>query len=98
MIRLPLVPKSTPESGLVRPTGEALPLFYMNDYSRIGLWVSDCASAARILQDRFTLERGPEVAELLVDGWPGIVDAMNLLSEAGIACGVSDIVDQVYQG
>ena len=98
MIRLPLVPKAAPEAGLVRPTGESLPLFYMGDYSRMGLWVSDCSSAERLLQERFTLVRGLDVTELLVDGFPGVADAIGLLDAAGIECGVGDIVDQLYQG
>jgi hypothetical protein len=96
MIRLPLVQKSVLEGGVVHSS--ALPVFYMNDYSRMGLWVSDCAAAIALLQDGFTLAAGPGTPEIVVDDSAAVSALVGNLRAAGIECGLSDVVDQLYQG
>jgi hypothetical protein len=100
MVRLPIVPKTerTPGSDSLTANGVELPLFYMSDFSVMGLWVSDCKSAIRILQERFPITMGAYHAEIFVDGTPGIIEVVETLKSAGIDSGVGDIVDQVYQG
>jgi hypothetical protein len=70
----------------------------MSDFSVMGLWVSDCVRAVRILRERFSITTGVHHSEIWVDGTPGIIDVIEILKSSGIDCGVSDIVDQVYQG
>jgi hypothetical protein len=96
MIRLPLVQRSMLESSVVHAGG--LPVFYMNDYSRMGLWVSDCAAAMELLRDEFTLSGGPGTPEIVLDGSTAIWALVGKLRAAGIDCGFGDVVDQLYQG
>lgn len=96
MIRLPLVQKSVLEAGVVHSS--ALPLFYMNDYSRVGLWVSDCGAAVELLQDGVTPAGGHGAFEISVDGITAVFALVDKLRAAGIDCGIGDVVDQLYQG
>ena len=100
MVRLPIVPKSERPEENVRDAlnGIDLPLFYMSDFSVMGLWVSDCGEAVRILRDRFPITSGPHLSEVMIDGTPGIIEVVEALKSSGIDCGTSDIVGQVYQG
>jgi hypothetical protein len=100
MVRLPIVPKTarTPGSSSIDGIEVELPLFYMSDFSVMGLWVSDCGRAVRILQERFPITTGGCHPEILVDGTHGIIEVVETLKSAGIDSRVGDIVDQVYQG
>jgi hypothetical protein len=100
MVRLPIVPKSERPEENVRDALNAIDLllFYMSDFSVMGLWVSDCGEAVRILQDRFPITGGPHFSEVLIDGTPGIIEVVEALKSSGPDCGISDIVSQVYQG
>lgn len=100
MVRLPIVPKSERHEGNVRDelSGIELPLFYMSDFSVMGLWVSDCAEAVRILRKRFPITSGTHLSEVMIDGPPGIFEVIEALKSSGIECGISDMVGQVYQG
>ena len=100
MVRLPIVPKSERSEENIRDAlnGIDLPLFYMFDFSVMGLWVSDCGEAVRILQDRFPITSGPHLSEVMIDGTPGIIEVVEVLKSSGIDCGISDMVGQVYQG
>lgn len=96
MICLPLVQRSVPESGVVH--SNELPVFYMNDYSRMGLWVSDCAAAIELLQDRVAPAGRTGAPEIRVDGSAAVSALVDTLRAAGIECGFGDVVDQLYQG
>ena len=100
MVRLPIFPKL--EGNHINSLNQApsfeLPLFYMSDWSMVGLVVSDCDRAVRVLDNRFPLIRGLQGTEVLADGVRGFVDIIDALKTAGIECGVSDVVSQIYQG
>ncbi len=96
MIRLPLVQRSVLECGVVHAGG--LPVFYMNDYSRMGLWVSDCAAAIELLRDEFAVTGGPGIPEVVLNGSTAVSALVGKLRAAGIDCGFGDVVDQLYQG
>lgn len=100
MVRLPIVPKieRNSASSILAANGVDLPLFYMSDFSVMGLWVSDCGRAVRILQEQFPITTSGYHSEILVDGTSGIMEVIETLKSTGIDSGVSDIVDQVYQG
>jgi len=100
MVRLPIVPKSERPEDNVRDdlNGIDFPLFYMSDFSVMGLWVSDCGQAVRILRERFPITGGPNHSAVMIDGTPGIIEVVETLKSSGIDCGISDIVGQVYQG
>jgi hypothetical protein len=100
MIRLPIIPKTGVEDlgGSPVPCAFELPLNYMSDFSVMGLVVSDCEQAVRVLEERYTVIRGPHGTEVLTDGTPGIGDIIQALGSCGIESGISDIVGQVYQG
>ena len=76
-----------------------LPEFYMNDYSVLGLLVASLDRAHQVLTDKdFAVDKKAEHLEVDVHRADQLSEIVNLLSQNGIDCGVSDIVDQVYQG
>ncbi len=100
MLRLPIVPQKPEihDRDEIESIPFDLPLRYMSDFSVLGLWVSDCEAAVRVLKERFFVAVSPDHAEIMVDGAPGVLDAVETLRSAGIESGVSDIVDGLYQG
>ena len=76
-----------------------LPDFYMEDYSVLGLLVANLNRAHQVLADRnIAVHKKSDYLEVNFDSADQIAEIVNLLSQNGIDCGLSDIVDQVYQG
>ncbi len=98
---MPILPK--PDSrGPIRAAGampEPLPTFYMNDYSVMGLRVSDCAATFKLLEaHRYAVtdrqgSRGVAIAS--AREVPQIID---LLAKNGVNGEMADIAEQIYQG
>jgi ribose 5-phosphate isomerase len=80
-------------------SNDDLPVFYMSDYSVLGLKVDSLDRAQRVLSgNKFMVVDKSDHLEITIDGadqMPAIVD---LLNQNGLNCALSDIVDQVYQG
>jgi hypothetical protein len=75
------------------------PLFYMNDFSRLGLVVSRLDEAVSALRSSgYTVvddERGSLIA---VDGRGQMAAVVQALNARAIACETADLVSCVYQG
>ena len=91
-------------SGAVEGNGphlrsERLPLFYMNDYSRLGLRVASCEDARRVLaENRFRVVDDDEGSHVALANAAEVQSAVALLNRRGVACDVADLADQLYQG
>ncbi len=77
----------------------SLPLFYMNDYSVLGLVVSDLDITYQVLADQnLAIERQADHLEISIERPGQMPEIIKLLNRHGINCGISDIADQIYQG
>ena len=80
-------------------SNDDLPDFYMADYSLLGLFVANLGRAHQVLEDKdFAVHKKSDHLEVNVDSAAQMSEIVNLLSQNGIDCGITDIVDQVYQG
>jgi hypothetical protein len=106
MWKVPILAKKSPEEEMekgslsgVHVCSRPLPLFYMSDYSVLGLKVHPLEEALRIIGERgFFLEEqgcGPEV---ILDDPSFLVNLMDTLREAGVSYEIADLIGGVYQG
>lgn len=80
-------------------SNDALPIFYMSDYTVLGLLVAELDRAHQVLTDHeFAVADKSDHLEVSIDAAGQIHEIASLLNQKGIDCGVSDIIDQVYQG
>jgi hypothetical protein len=80
-------------------TNDDLPEFYMSDYSVLGLKVVNLDRTYRVLTDKdFAVNKKSEHLEVNIDNAAQVAEIVGLLSQSGIDCGITDIVDQLYQG
>jgi hypothetical protein len=90
----------TPMTGCGGIEGDGqLPIFYMNDYSKMGLRVDRLDDARMLLQNQsFAITE--TVAGIRVEiSSPGrIPEICRMLQAHGIACSITDLVESVYQG
>jgi hypothetical protein len=78
---------------------DALPAFYMSDYSVLGLKVASLERAQRALSEKnFIVVQKSDHLEVTIDGADQLHTIVNQLNQIGLDCTVADIVDQVYQG
>jgi hypothetical protein len=78
---------------------EALPLFYMNDYSRLGLRVDACDTARRILaENRSGVVQDDGGWQVTLDSAADVRSVVALLNTRGVACDIADLAGQMYQG
>ncbi len=101
MVKLPLLPidEKLVASQPHRQAGRPLPVFYMSDYSVLGLKVGNFEETIRILEDhKFSLINKSEGFEVIIDDAAQVHRVCQILRNRGIECGLTDIVDQVYQG
>ena len=100
MTILPLISKEGPHHGRWRHTRrDRLPVFYMNDFSKMGLRVHPCDEALRVLEEnRYELIRDNDGFHVAIDGAAQVPTVMQLLNGHGVHCEIADVVDQVYQG
>ncbi|MGD9948727.1 MAG: hypothetical protein AB7U29_09635 [Desulfobulbus sp.] len=75
------------------------PLFYMNDFSQLGLVVSHLSQALAVLHaDGFTVheEEDGSLVEIIDKGQ--LSGILQTLAEHNLSCEMSDVVSCVYQG
>jgi hypothetical protein len=76
-----------------------LPVFYMADYSVLGLLVGSLDRASQFLEDKdYTVHKKSDYFEVAIDRADQMSKIVNLLNQNGIDCSIADIVDQLYQG
>jgi hypothetical protein len=71
----------------------------MNDYSLLGLLVSDLDLAYQVLAaQHLAVERKDGYLEISIDRPGQMLEIVSLLDRNGISSGITDIADQIYQG
>ena len=76
-----------------------LPAFYMNDFSVMGLRVSDCTATFALLASHgYALRHRQGCRGVAIRTAAEIRPIIELLAENGIGGEMADLVDQVYQG
>lgn len=75
------------------------PVFYMNDFSRLGLRVSriDQAMSALRAEGYETLVDG-RFAAVTITGYDQVAAILNILTEYAVAAETADLISCVYQG
>ncbi len=77
----------------------SLPLFYMNDFSVLGLLVSDLDITYKLLVNQnLAIERKADHIAISIERPGQMSKIVNLLDRNGIHCEITDIADQIYQG
>ena len=77
----------------------ALPLFYMSDYSIMGLRVSKYHETISMLEElNYRLDKGSTGVELVTDNLGQLEQVIRFLRDNRIQCDLSDTVTQIYQG
>lgn len=80
-------------------SNDALPDFYMSDYSVLGLLVANLNQALKVLEEHtFEVIHASDHLQVRIDRADQMYEIVYLLDQSGIDCGVADIIDQVYQG
>ena len=98
MKTLPIAPKASIK-GVDLFNCSDLPLFYMNDYSKVGLQVSSYEDALNILKrHHYMVSECLSWAELAIHKTNDIPEVVQLLSDNGIECQMADLVTCIYQG
>lgn len=92
MSLLPIMEKGKPMAGHVD-----WPLFYMNDFSRLGLVVTELALAVAVLEANGyrVLDNG---RALQVDNADHLASVFTVLSAQQVQFELSDLISCVYQG
>ena len=76
-----------------------LPVFYMEDYTVLGLRVANLGAAIRLLEKKgIALLKESGYIELFVDQRDQIPHIIQLLQANGISCDITDLIEHVYQG
>ncbi len=97
MPRLPIV--SNESNASICLPNSSLPAFYMEDYTVLGLRVSNLGAAVRLLEKNgIALINKNEYIELSVEKSEQIPHVIQLLKANHISCDIADIVEHVYQG
>ena len=87
------------DAGTAATPSVPLPVFYMNDYSVMGLRVSDCDAALELLAaHRYAVSRRHGCHGVVVGPPEDIRAIAALLAENGLGGEMADIVTQIYQG
>jgi hypothetical protein len=98
MKTLPIVPKASIDRGELLNCSE-LPLFYMNDYSKVGLQVSPYEEALSVLRrHQYMVSENLSWANLTIRNIDDIPAVVQLLSNHGIDSQMTDVVTAIYQG
>jgi len=100
MVTLPLIPMGGPPHGHGGHTRRAcLPVFYMNDFSRLGLRVRSCDAALSVLAaNSYGVVQDEDGSHVTLDGTAQVQALVQLLKGHGIDCEIADVADQIYQG
>ena len=92
--------KAHGQTGQDCPITRPLPIFYMSDYSVLGLLVDRLDEAVRVLaENRFPVlqEAGGDLEVVLTDP-DHLRKMMQVLTGKGIGCEIADVVSGIYQG
>lgn len=76
-----------------------LPLFYMSDFSIVGLRVSPYDKAVKVLgkqKNRLVIDHTG--VKLVIDNFDGLKETIRGLQADSIRCDLSDITVEIYQG
>ncbi len=75
------------------------PLFYMNDFSRLGLVVSHLAEALNVLKHGgFTVHEVDDMASVDVAEHRQVLGIVGMLRQHGLSCELTDTISCAYQG
>ena len=74
------------------------PMFYMNDFSRLGLVVSRLAEAVAVLRTAGFAVMAEEMAAVEIADQGQLPRVLELLGAHGHSCEMSDLISCVYQG
>ena len=76
-----------------------LPIFYMSDYSVLGLLVDKLEEAVEVLgRNHISLTEDAGDLEVAVDTPGRLPEIVQMLKENGICCEIADVVGGIYQG
>jgi hypothetical protein len=76
-----------------------LPVFYMADYSVLGLLVDKLEEAVRVLgENKFSVSEENNDIEVSIDHPTQLQGIVQLLTENGVGCELADVVSGIYQG
>jgi hypothetical protein len=98
---LPIVEKYTArqDKGRRNLASDPLPLFYMQDFSVMGLVVGDRSQALDILAaNQIVLKRRAGGWGVEIDSRQPLNRVVGTLVQRGVACEVTDLTDGIYQG
>jgi hypothetical protein len=106
MWKIPLLGKEKGKSGANReqakgcyPLARPLPIFYMSDYSVLGLLVDQLEEAVRVLgENRFSVFEEAGDLELAMNHPNQLPEIVRLLGNNGIGSEIADVVSGIYQG
>ena len=97
MAYYPIVQKN--DRPLTASGHRTLPTFYRRDFSVLGIRVSDCDRAIRVLDGHpFSMKRAGGSIEIDISGASQMHDVMQLLNDNGLECEIADIAEGMYQG
>jgi hypothetical protein len=78
---------------------QAMPTFYMQDYSVLGFRVDDCEQALEILdRHAFSVRRDYGNKGVDIESAERMRVVMQLLEDNGLSCEIADIAEGIYQG
>jgi hypothetical protein len=81
------------------PLNRPLPLFYMVDYSVLGLLVDELEETVRVLgENNFSVSDETGDLEVTISHPGQLREIIRLLAENGIDCQINDVISGIYQG
>lgn len=87
------------EKGKTQACHADWPLFYMNDFSRLGVLVGRLHDAVTILRSSgYTVLEDDRGTLLEIDGRDQMASVFDLLASRRVECETADLVGCVYQG
>lgn len=101
MLTIPVVPMNPKKEskGSQCISQATLPLFYMSDFSIVGLRVSPYEKAVKVLgKQKHRLVIDHAGVRLVIDNLDGLKEAIRGLQTDAIRCDLSDIAADIYQG
>ena len=106
MWKIPLLAKEKGKSGVSRgqdkgcyPLARPLPIFYMAEYSVLGLLVDQLEEAVRVLgENQFSVLDEDGDLEVAMNHPGQLKEIIHLLRDKGIDSEIADVVSGIYQG
>ena len=86
-------------SGKAYCLSRPLPLFYMSDYSVLGLLVDSTEKASQVLREyEYPVTEEPYGIDVEIGETARLQDIVRLLAEHSLRVEMTDVIDQIYQG